>query len=79
MFIGVALETDGIPIDLDQAAAKQSDSLPSVSPRHIRALDGVRGIAVLLVLFFHSVQHFPLDGKISHFSLGWDHVRLVWS
>ncbi|EMB0495866.1 acyltransferase, partial [Escherichia coli] len=38
--------------------------------KHIQSLDGVRGIAVLIVMLFHA--------KVSGFSLGWSGVPLFF-
>ncbi len=73
----LALEGDCATADLDHSVPELAKTLPLSPERHIFALDGVRGIAVLSILVFHSFQAFPLQGRISR--IVWAAVMSGWS
>lgn len=66
-------------------ATQKTSSAPSSLDRRIPELDGLRGIAIALVLVFHyigSVEHAPLgywiDRSLSALSVGWSGVDLFF-
>jgi peptidoglycan/LPS O-acetylase OafA/YrhL len=55
------------------------ETQPLSLDRHIPELDGLRGIAILLVIFFHYFQSAPLPGSLAAFGrLSWSGVDLFF-
>jgi peptidoglycan/LPS O-acetylase OafA/YrhL len=75
----VPVSTDIPGLAPGRAAGEPANTPPAPGAKHIPALDGIRGIAVLLVIGLHCRELLPVNHPVlNHLAFGWSGVDLFF-